>query len=217
MRKFMSVTLMLVLVSCKETVLTDSSFYFDSPQPVNDSELTAIPAKFRGVYLDDETTLQIMEKGIFRDTPFETTLHKAELDSIEGRYNLKEGKLTTHNPDRVYNAVTIGDSIHLSTITRDTLFIFSPRQKAKRLHGQIVLSTKDSTFWKVNILKLEEYTLKWKYFNDQEDYSKLSKLIKDLEANDDTTFVHVRPTRKEFIRLLNNRELGLEEKYKKLN
>jgi hypothetical protein len=207
---------LIVFTSCKERVATESIVYFDTPQPVNDSELKSFPSKFLGQYVDEHNnTLVILDDLIVMESLYTNAIHKSELDSIKEPYSLKNGKLILHKSNQVYTVTEHKDSIYLSQISKDTLFAFSPSQKAKRINGHVVLNYKDSTFWNINLLSIEKDSLRWKYIGNKSDYTNLKQVVKDIEASDDTTFIHVRPNRKEFKKMLALKNYGIDIKYLK--
>lgn len=64
MRKIIFIfTIIIFIVSCKKAdaeaaeVCDDClAFYFENPQPVNDSELRGFPSKFKGLYMTSDST-----------------------------------------------------------------------------------------------------------------------------------------------------------------
>lgn len=216
MKKFLFLGLVaVVLISCKEVLNAgDLNFYFNSPQPVNDSELSEFPSRFVGTYaFDGKERLVISNFEIYSENDFLETIHKSEVDSIDGIY--KDGKVIL-NTGEVFNAVEKKDSLLLTGILRDTIFKFSATQKAKRINGNIVLSTKDSIFWKVNIVSLQKDSLKIKHLSTRDDYIAVQHLVKNLKASTDTLFININPTRAEFRKILKLKKFGWEKCYGKI-
>jgi hypothetical protein len=136
--------------SCKNTI-DSTNYYFDEPQPVNDSELKSFPSKFRGIYAeDDDTTLYISDNNITKQYLVKTVIAESELDSIKEKHTFENGKLTIKT--QIYDVVKKNDSLYLSAIITDTIFKLSPTEKIKRINGFIVLSAKDSLYWKTSAL-----------------------------------------------------------------
>ncbi|RZJ49481.1 MAG: hypothetical protein EOO44_18185, partial [Flavobacterium sp.] len=150
---YLIVVLIFLIVSCKkadaaETCLNCPSFYFENPQPNNDSELNRFPYKFRGLYMNsDSTFIRIEEDRILKEYFWKTKVHKFTLDSTKTKYDIIDGKLITKDTHDVFDMFPKGDSVELSQKYIDTLFRFSLYEKAKRIDGQIVLSKKDSIYW----------------------------------------------------------------------
>lgn len=212
MKKYLVATIVLAaLISCNKTPLGETAFYFDNPQPINDSELSKIPSKFIGEYSNSSDKVVIVSESAIYEQ-INTMYPKKMIDSI-GKFS--NGKLTTYD-NKVFNAEIIGDSLHIKGVFGDTIFKFSPNQKAKRINGDLVLSSKDSLFWRVNIISLTRDSLKIKYLSDKEDYNKIKPLIGNIRINEDTTIVKINPTRHEFKKILKIRKFGNEEGYKKI-
>lgn len=210
---------MLFFIRCKEHRVEEiyyTSFYFGSPQPVNDSELSNFPIRYRGIYSKGEDTMYIDKKAIYYSMYRLDTINKTQLDSLGESLEYRGDKLIIKFDDYVqeYTVKDKGGLLYLSSRHRDTLFALSPQHKAKRINGSIVISYKDSTFWRSNIFSLQSDSLVWKYFATPDDYATIKPYIKDIRTNIDTTVIHLKPTRKEFSKLL-----GLkisEKKYKKI-
>lgn len=220
MKKIIIVVISIALFSCKETKTEETIstyFYFDSPQPVNDSELSSFPPKFRGVYAYENMQMHIEKELIYESYMEEFKLAKTTLDSFKENVSYKGSKivLKEKNSAEEYNFKNEGDSLYMYRWRNDTVFRFSPTQKAKRVNGQLVLSTKDSLYWQVGMLSIKKDTLYWKYFTDSRDYIALKSIVKDMTINSDTTQVHMKPTRKEFTKILLLDSLATT-KYKKI-
>lgn len=70
MKKIILIIVVIVLTSCKKADATATcddclAFYFENPQPVNNSELRNFPSKFKGLYMTlDSTFLRIEDDKI---------------------------------------------------------------------------------------------------------------------------------------------------------
>lgn len=207
----------LLLCGCKESGWEHIpiDFYFDVPQPANDSELSEMPSKFRGRYLMGDSTLIITGKEVVSEFILKSKhLKDVFNDSIKDKFSYKNGKF--YADGLVYNVVEKNDSIYLSTTIKDTFFKFENDQKAKRFKGQVVLNRKDSIYWKINILSFKNDSLKWRHLSSKDDYVKLRPFVKNLATNADTTIVYLKPTRAEFRKILAIKTLGWELKYRKV-
>lgn len=221
MKKIIITVVLFALWSCKETIVEEdggTTFYFDSPQPANDFELSSFPLKFRGVYIIGDTELHIDKKDIYYAYLEDGKFAKAEMDSLKSggiiyeknELILKEGKHTI-----VYNTKEEKDSIYFFRRRNDTIFKLSSTQKAKRINGQLILSTKDSVFWDVKMLTIEKDSLRWTYLTYKEDYLALKPIVKKMSINVDTTIVHLWPTRKELGKIMQLETLK-SNKYKRI-
>lgn len=221
MKKLIIITVIFSFLSCGKKIEEgpiETFFYFESPQPVNDSELRSLPSKFRGKYfINDDIELTITDKEIYHTYFEDGRLAKSSLDSLKDVVKYNNNKLIwlDDNKRLVYDAKEEKDSIYYFRKRLDTVFSFSERQKAKRINGQLVLSTRDSVFWDVKILSLEKDSLKWKYFCCKTDYEVLKPIVKDITVNADTSVVHIKPMRREFRKILSLNTLA-SNKYIKI-
>ena len=209
--------IVLLFCGCKESgwEYIPIDFYFDVAQPANDSELSEMPAKFKGRYLMGDSTLVITDKEVVSEYTLKSTHSKDILkDSVKEKFSYKNGKFYAQG--LTYDVVEKNDSIYLSTIVKDTFFKFDKNHAAKRIKGQVVLNRKDSIFWKMNILSFENDSLKWRHLSSKNDYVKLKPYVKDIVANADTTVVHLKPTPAEFKKILAIKTLGWDMRYKKV-
>lgn len=211
-----------LIISCKKA---DSpacgdciDLYFESPQPNNDSELDHFPNKFRGLYRNDDSTfIRIEEDKILKENFIIFKFHKLKMDSLKSEYIIIEGKLVTKDTNDKFDMNLKGDSIELSQRLVDTLFRFSYFQKAKRIDGQLVLSTKDSIFWNIQFLSVEKNTLKFKNLYEAKDLKKLDSVTMVKGKMLDSISFLIKPTRREFRKILKIKNLGFDSEYKKIS
>jgi hypothetical protein len=219
MRKYFLILGLLFVVSCKraESEPFGLSFYFENPQPINDSELSKIPNKFRGIFLNsDSIYVSIKEKIILREYYNRFRFHKSELDSIKDGFDLVGSQYISKLDKEVYDYKYVGDSVEFSNKQIDTFFVFSNTQKAKRIDGQIVLNYKDSIYWKINAISLEKNILKIKCIYSEEDLKKMDSLTKIKSAIIDSSSFIISPSRSEFKQILNLKNLGDEQEYRRV-
>ena len=64
MKKCLLILGLLAFLSCKkaEGVPSGLGFYFEIPQPINDSELSKIPNKFWGLFMNSDSTYVNVKK-----------------------------------------------------------------------------------------------------------------------------------------------------------
>jgi hypothetical protein len=200
---------LILFISCKEyrkeeTIAYQTNFYFQSPQPVDDSELNNFPVKYRGAYIEGEDTMYVDKKAIYYTIYRLDTITKIEFDSLKSIAEYKDEKLIFKLNDYIqeYTVKDKGNLLYLSSKHNDTVFALSPDHKAKRINGDLVLSYKDSIFWRSSMLSIQKDSLVWKYLSTPDDYLKIKPFVKDISIDKDTTLVHLKPTRKEFKKLL---------------
>ncbi|MTH14345.1 hypothetical protein [Flavobacterium sp. LC2016-01] len=214
--------IILLMISCKkadaEAEYGGLAFYFEKPQPINDSELNSFPSKFKGLYMTpDSTFLRIDDERISKEYYFKFRIHRQKLDSLKSEFDLVDGKLISKDTKYKFDVFKKGDSIELSRKEIDTLFRLSYNQKLKRIYGQLVLSTRDSVFWKIKMMSLEKNVLKIKSIYLPEDLKKLDSVSAIKAKMLDSLSYLIKPTRKEFKNILKIQNLGFDQEYKKVS
>ncbi len=213
--------LLIVLTSCKKAYAAACedclAFYFENPQPDNDSELNGFPSKFKGLYKNsDSTFIRIEEDRILREYFFKFKVHRQKMDSLKSECDLVDGKLITKDTKDKFDIKIVGDSIELSKKSIDTIFRFSLNQKAKRIEGQLVLSRRDSIFWTIQTIALEKNILKIKNIYLKEDLKKLDSVTQIKGKMIDSASYLIKPTRREFKNILKIKHLGTEQQFDKV-
>lgn len=194
------------------------AFYFEHPQPINFSELRGFPNRFKGLYISkDSTFIKIEEDRILREYFFKCRIHKRLLDSLKTEYNIVNNQLINRETKEKFDFYKKGDSLELVKNDIDTLFRFSYNQKAKRIKNQLVLSTRDSVFWRIDILSLENKIIKLKNIYEREDLKKLDSVTAIKGKMLDSTSYLIKPTLHEFRNTLRIKHLGTDEEYKKVS
>jgi hypothetical protein len=217
-KKYLLILSLLFLFSCKKTeVFPESNFRFLSPQPINDSELSKIPNKFLGVFMNkDSTYLNINSNSILSEKYARFKVNKSMLDSLKTEFSIQNGKYILKESKQIYDSKIVGDSIELSLKNIDTLFVLSNSQKAKRINGHLIISQKESFYWNSKILTLDDNVLKIREVYSEKDRIRLDSLttIKSKEV-DSATFL-VEPTRPEFSKILKLKNFGFEQQFNKI-
>jgi hypothetical protein len=219
MKNYFLILGLLLMISCKraEAEPFGFSFYFEKQQPIHDSELSEIPNKFRGTFMNsDSIYISIKENIILRGYYNRFRFHKNALDSIKDGFDLVGNQYVSKLDEAVYDYKYVGDSVEFSNKQIDTFFVFSDIQKAKRIDGQLVLNYKDSIYWKIKAIRLEKNMLKIKYIYSEEDLKRIDSLTKIKSTMIDSSSFLLKPSRNEFKRILNLKKLGEEQDYKKV-
>ena len=209
----------LLLVSCKQSEYpAGNMFFFEAPQPINDSELTSIPNKFQGIYRNsDSVYLNIKKNIIYTESEFKFRIHKNQTDSLKQDFYIENGKYISKNKKEVFNSKVIGDSIELAYKDVDTFFSFSDIQKAKRINGRLVLNQKDSIYWKVKLMSLNKNTITIKQLYSDNDLKRMDSITKNHSKRIDSTRFIISPSRKEFSKFLELKNFGFDQNYKKIS
>jgi hypothetical protein len=213
-----------LIISCKKadaaaTELCDGclTFYFERPQPDNDSELRSFPSKFKGLYENDSIFIRIEEDRILREYFVKFKFHRQQMDSLKSEYDLVDGKLIPKDTNDKFDILKKGDSIELCKKITDTLFRLSYNQKVKRIDGQLVLSTRDSVFWTIQTIAFEKNILKIKHIYLPEDLIKLDSVTVIKGKMLDSASCLIKPTRREFKNTLKIKNLGTDQQYNKVS
>lgn len=218
---FLILTLIVISSSCKKADAAADydgvKFYFENPQPINDSELNSFPSKFKGLYRSkDSTFLRIEEDRILREYFLKFRVHRKEMDSLKSEYNLVDGKLITSDTKDKFDIKVVGDSIELFQKIEDTLYRLSYNEKVKRINGQLILSTRDPLFWQIEMISLEKNVLKFKSIYLPQDLQKLNSITAIKGKMLDSLSYLIKPTRKEFKNILKIKNLGNDREYTKV-
>ena len=219
-KKCFLVLVLIFLISCKKTEETHfvSNFRFAYPQPINDSELSKIPNKFLGVFMNvDSTFLNIKSNIILSENYTKFKVNKLALDSLKAEFSFQNGKYISKDNKQIFDSKIIGDSIQLTSKNSDTLFVLSKSQKAKRINGHLIISQKESFYWTSKILTIDNDNLKIRQLYSENDRKRLDSItaIKSKEV-DSATFL-VEPTRSEFSKIINLKNFGYEQQFTKIS
>ena len=220
MKKYIVLFGLLVFLSCKkaEGVPSGLSFYFEIPQPINDSELSKIPNKFLGLFMtSDSTYVNVQQNIILKEYYGKFRFHKREFDSIKLDFDKVGDKYISKLNSTIFECKYLKDSIEFSNKQIDTFFIFSNTQKAKRFDGKLILNYKDSIYWTINSIRLEKNNLKIKYIYSEEDLKRMDSLTKVKSVMLDSSSFIIKPSRNEFKRILNLKHLGSDVEYRKIS
>ncbi|WP_163411123.1 hypothetical protein [Flavobacterium ajazii] len=219
-KSILIIAVITLIISCKKADAACADciiFYFENPEPGKDSELDHFPNKFRGLYMNNDSTfIRIEESRILKEYFYKDMIHKLALDSLKEEFDIVKGKLVSISFKTEYDMIPKGDSIELIQKQTDTLFRFSLYEKAKRIDGQLILSRKDSVFWKIQFLSIDKNTLRFKNLCEKEDLKKLDSVTKVKGKNLDSTSYLIKPTRSELKKVLKIKKLGFDQEYKKV-
>jgi hypothetical protein len=205
--------------SCKEVEAfpEGNSFYFSEPQPINDSEINSFPNKFLGLYVNEDSIyVNISKKYILKESYFKFRIHVDSLDVVADELVQINGKYIFNNKETFHHQKRIGDSIEFTDKRVDTFFVFSNNQKAKRISGKLVLSERDSIFWQSKLVYLDKENLVIKYLYSDDDLRKMDSITKIKSKQLDSTSYLISPSRAEFKRFFEIKNLGYESKYRKV-
>lgn len=219
MKKYILVLALLAFISCKKAECEPDglNFYFENPQPINDAELSKIPNKFQGLFMNaDSLYLNVKDNIVLKEYYDKFRFPKSDFDSIKLNFDEVGDKYISKFNKDVFDCKYFKDSIEFSNKRIDTFFIFSNRNKAKRFDGKLVLNYKDSIFWTIKSISFEKNSLKIKYVYSEEDLKRIDSLTKVKSTMLDSSSFIIKPSRNEFKRILNLKKLGAEFEYRKV-
>lgn len=210
MKKLIIIFSLIVLLSCKETTIPVYAIQlvYQNVQPENDSELQQFPNRFIGSYKKDSVKSLIIDIDKIIETNVSTTkIHKSEKDSLINSFSKNELLNVTFKK--------VKDSIFVKYVQKDTLFYFSNINKAKRVHGNLVLNYNDKNLWQSQFFIFDKNKLQIKKYFTKTDLKLLDSIskIKSLKI-DSITFI-CNPTRKEMLRFLKLKSNKYQEEYTK--
>lgn len=214
--------LVIALGSCKKVRVRpcpDCFFlYFENPQPEDYSELDRFPHRFKGFYKNEDSTfLKIDEDRMILKYFWKYKIHKNELDSMRSDFYIYDDKIISKNSKENIYLHSKGDSLELLETYSDTIFRFSYYQKAKRINGQLILSTKDSIFWNIQFLSLNNSIIKLKDLYLSSDLKKLDSVTATKAQVIDSMSYLIKPTRREFKRILKIKNFGTDQVFTKIS
>lgn len=223
MKNFISLLLLLLLfVSCKETSETTeidgNTYYFKSPQPINDSELKSFPNKFLGSYMNEDSLYLNFQKDVISSVYiWRNKIPNTDLDSLKLEFNFIDNEMVSKDGTWKFQYRQLKDSIEFYDKKIDTIFRFSNTQKAKRINGNLVISQKDSIFWTVKLYSFEKDKLTIKQLYSDSDLKKMDSITKvKAKMIDSTTFI-IAPSRSEFKQFFKIKDFGYNQEYKKIS
>lgn len=210
----------MVLISCKEihANLERNLIYFEYPQPINDSELSKIPNKYVGIFMNNNSVfLNIDNDFIIEKYTSKIKIATSEMDSLKNEFTFKNNYMISKDEKEKYSFCKLKDSLEITINAKnDTVFRFNSNQKAKRINGNLVLSEKENTYWKVKLISLSDKTLKIKHLISDNDLKKLDSLTKKKSKRIDSSTYLINPTRSEFGKLFKLKNLGYDKDFKKV-
>ena len=202
------------------TACVDNTVYFDQPQPEGLSDLKQLPIRYRGQYMDqDSTLLTITETLVIMKTNYEIVIKKSEIDSSK-EFKFENNKLINilTNSQVVYRIKN--DTFYIKENNIDTLFNLSNTNIARKYKGYLILNTKWDNSWSAECFSLTNGTLKQIQIESKELFNKLSAIYENEIIMDstqtDTIKMILKPTKKQFKQILNIEDSLVINEYKKI-
>jgi hypothetical protein len=198
--------LSVLMVSCKQSTLSDSFIYFNEPQPVNVDVINSFPRKYQGTFiLDNSNLLIVQEKCIFKKQIDTIEIAKKDLDSIP-EIQFKDGQVFDKNTNKKYKATIVNDTVSWQQVQIDTVFSFSENEVAKEYKSSLILNKKVDDNYQVSYIKYTNLSNKYIQLGTKKDASLIQNTLKIprdvVIENSDTTHVILKASRADFRKLL---------------
>ncbi|WP_320815074.1 hypothetical protein [Flavobacterium sp.] len=209
-----------VIASCREiaSVPVGNTFYFDNPQPINDSELKSFPSKFLGIYMNsDSTFLDFQKEVILENFIWKSKIPLTDLDSLKLEFDFSDNEMISKDRSLKFSFRRLKDSIEIYEKRIDTIFSFSSFQKVKRINGNLVISEKDSAYWNIKLLSFDKDKLTVKQLYSDSDLKKMDSIMKVKSKMIDSTTYVISPSRSEFKKVFKLKNFGYDSRYKKID
>jgi hypothetical protein len=159
--------------------------------------------------------MEITNKAIFYKSIHTFTIHKSELDSLKEYIVFSNNKYKFKDSGSFFDAQYLKDSIQFTEQRKDTVFCFSASQKAKRIHGNLVLNYKENNYWTTQLLSINGDVLKMQTLYSDKDLYRMDSITKIKAKKIDSTRYLLTPSRSEFIRFFKLKNFGYEATFKK--
>lgn len=214
---FLSVLILGLLFSCKQAEVAETDFSFSEQQPVNDSKINHFPRNFIGNYIDTDSIYLILnDKNLIYRRIVKSNVSFEEFEKIKDSSRIDGNKIYYLN-EKVCEFRKLKDSIEIAFADYDTLFSLSENQTAKRIKNAIILNTKDSIFWKINMVSLDKNKLTIKTLASFDDLRRIDSLSSTKVQKIDSTRNLVKLSRKEFKNMLKLKGFGYDHNFKKID
>ncbi|WP_320053368.1 hypothetical protein [uncultured Acetobacteroides sp.] len=209
--------LLLLAASCgnKETI------YFDKPQPENVSDLDGIPSSYIGRYIGkDSSVLSIDKRLIVKQSVKVWAISKNEIDTSEVVF-LNGNVVLDKKRNEKYRTRVTKDSIYLYENVRDTLFSLDDGSVIRKYKRVLVLNEKHSDdLWNVKLLKLRGGVLRVMDIESKKIFNRLAaeldnEVVRD-SAQKDTLKMILKPTKKQFKKILKLEDSLTKSEYRKV-
>ena len=216
---FLVISLFTLYINCKQADAVPYygiDFLFKAPQPIDDREVNHFPNRFIGNYMNqDSTNLVIENKTVYYKWTTKSNISFSAFDSIKDSQRVFENRIYFDNEFVEFRKLK--DSIEITDSNYDTIFSISSFQKVKRVKNSIVFNTKDSIYWKIKIITLDNNRLTLKTIVSDEDLIRMDSLSKIKAQKIDSTKIIVQLSKKEFKKMLTLKRFGYDQNFKKID
>jgi hypothetical protein len=205
-RKYLIYTILIFCIGCGPYI------WFKVPQPEGFSNLESFPDDIQGEFisLTDTSTIRIEFDEIVQEYRENLIMTKTEFREETGDSISTDTSFKFADKWDV-KVMSIGDSVYVYSRKDEQLFKISDENILREYKGYYFLNYKDSTYWKVKILKLNNDTLEFDYILTDDDIVNILRVTKVESVKDtieDITKYYLKPSKRQLKKILTRRSHG---------
>ena len=205
-RKYIIYIILLFCIGCGPYI------WFKVPQPEGFSNLKSFPEDIQGKYISliDTSTIRVGSNEIIQEYRENLIMTKIEFYEETGDTISTDTSFAFADKWDV-RVMSIGDSVYIYSSKDEQIFKISDLNILREYKGYYFLNYKDSTFWKVKILKLYNDTLEFDYILTDDDIVNILGItnvesVKD--TSEDVTKYYLKPSKRQLKKILKRRSHG---------
>lgn len=192
-------------------------FLFNEIQPADDNEIAYFPNRFIGNYVNNDSTYLIVgKKDVFYKWIEKNKISFELFETLKDSMKLVQNKMYFKD-NSFLEYRSLKDSIEIKEIKYDTIFSISENQKVFKMNRTFVLNTKDSIYWKLQLITFDKRNLKIKDLYSLDDIRRIDSLSKIKSTKIDSVKNVFQLSRWEFRKMLTLKNLGYERNFKRIN
>ena len=212
-RKYLIYTILIFCIGCGPYI------WFKVPQPEGIENLEFFPDNIKGEYISlaDTSTIRIESDEIIQEYRENLIMTKIEFSEETGDSISSDTSFMFADKWDV-KVMSIGDSVYVYSKKDEQLFKISDQNILRQYKGYYFLNYKDSTYWKVKILRLCRDTLEFDYIltdNDIVNILSVTKVESVKDTTEDVTKYYLKPSKRQLKKILKRRSHG--EKFVKID
>jgi hypothetical protein len=222
--KFKNLVLIVIIsisfISCKriEAIPFEGViFLFNEIQPVDENEIREIPNRFTGNYINNDSIyLIVSKKDVYYKWIDKSKISFESFETLKDSMKLVQNKMYFQD-NSFLEYRSLKDSFEIKEIKYDTIFSISENQKVLKMDRTFVLNTKDSIYWKLQLITFDKRNLKIKDLYFLDDIRRIDSLSKIKAIKIDPVKNVFQLSRREFKKMLTLKNLGYERNFKRIN
>lgn len=208
------------ILSCKkaETIPYEGIvFLFNEIQPVDDTEIVNIPNRYTGTYFNNDSIyLIVSKKDVYYKWNDKTKISFESFDTMKDSMKIDHNKIFFRD-NSFCEYRKLKDYVEINDIHCDTIFSISENQKVFKMNSTFILNTKDSIYWKLQLITFNKRNLKIKDLYSLDDIRRIDSLSKIKSTKINSVKNVFQLSRREFRKMLTLKNLGYERNFKRIN